>query len=151
MRLVKNTSLFWAWRRILKKSFLFVLKCTCSSFHVWRKPDLSLCCREQAATDVAGGGWRRDRLLIGPGSRPPRCTSRCGTCTPCYPVHVSVPPWQQQQADAAEYYPEAWRCLCRGRLYLPWLLLHPPTLRRLDRECTRLRSKTSTTYFILSH
>ncbi|KAG6538282.1 hypothetical protein ZIOFF_003395 [Zingiber officinale] len=60
--------------------------------------------------------------LQGSGSWPPKCTSRCGTCTPCSPVHVSVPPRQQQKqkkADAAEYYPEAWRCRCGGRLYVP--------------------------------
>ncbi|CAL9081384.1 unnamed protein product, partial [Musa textilis] len=54
--------------------------------------------------DPQGWGWRRRRQgpeaaavatrrrgLMGPGSRPPRCTSRCGACTPCWPVHVPVP------------------------------------------------------------
>ncbi|XP_074558012.1 uncharacterized protein LOC141813907 [Curcuma longa] len=86
----------------------------CSEATSWRRHS-----DYKAAADVAGGGRKKDRLLMGPGSRPPRCTSRCGTCTPCYPVHVSVPPRQQQKADAAEYYPEAWRCRCRGRLYVP--------------------------------
>ncbi|URD89996.1 hypothetical protein MUK42_28485 [Musa troglodytarum] len=79
--------------------------------------------------DPQGWGWRRRqgpeaavvatrrRGLMGPGSRPPRCTSRCGACTPCWPVHVPVPP--RAPADAAEYYPEAWRCKCGGRLYVP--------------------------------
>ncbi|KAK9124700.1 hypothetical protein Sjap_014302 [Stephania japonica] len=57
---------------------------------------------------------RRD--LSGPGSHPPRCTSKCGRCTPCLPVHVPVPPGE---SEPAEYYPEAWRCKCGNRLYMP--------------------------------
>ncbi|KAG8371559.1 hypothetical protein BUALT_Bualt13G0100600 [Buddleja alternifolia] len=60
------------------------------------------------------GGARR--LLGGPGSAPPRCTSKCGRCTPCKPVHVSVPPGMRV---TTEYYPEAWRCKCGNRLYMP--------------------------------
>ncbi|KAF8719475.1 hypothetical protein HU200_024198 [Digitaria exilis] len=57
------------------------------------------------------------RLLSGgPGSHPPRCTSKCGSCNPCYPVHVSVPPGV---FVTTEYYPEAWRCKCRNQLYMP--------------------------------
>ncbi|KAF0917654.1 hypothetical protein E2562_021163 [Oryza meyeriana var. granulata] len=57
------------------------------------------------------------RLLSGgPGSHPPRCTSKCGSCSPCSPVHVSVPPGV---LVTTEYYPEAWRCKCRNRLYMP--------------------------------
>ncbi|XP_022874401.1 uncharacterized protein LOC111393209 [Olea europaea var. sylvestris] len=60
------------------------------------------------------GGARR--LLGGPGSSPPRCTSKCGRCTPCKPVHVPVPPGTPV---TTEYYPEAWRCKCGNKLYLP--------------------------------
>ncbi|KAK8509940.1 hypothetical protein V6N13_118486 [Hibiscus sabdariffa] len=56
------------------------------------------------------------RLLSGPGSSPPRCISKCGNCTPCKPVHVSVPPGTPV---TAEYYPEAWRCKCGNKLYMP--------------------------------
>ncbi|KAG9141131.1 hypothetical protein Leryth_001635 [Lithospermum erythrorhizon] len=56
------------------------------------------------------------RLLGIPGSFPPRCTSKCGRCTPCKPVHVPVPPGTPVMA---EYYPEAWRCKCGNRLYMP--------------------------------
>ncbi|XP_057482967.1 EPIDERMAL PATTERNING FACTOR-like protein 6 [Actinidia eriantha] len=59
---------------------------------------------------------RTRRFLSGPGSWPPRCTSKCGRCTPCKPVHVSVPPGTPV---TAEYYPEAWRCKCGNRLYMP--------------------------------
>lgn len=57
------------------------------------------------------------RYLSGPGSSPPRCTSKCGRCTPCKPVHVPVPPGTPV---TTEYYPEAWRCKCGNRLYMPW-------------------------------
>lgn len=56
------------------------------------------------------------RYLSGPGSWPPRCTSKCGKCTPCKPVHVPVPPGTPV---TAEYYPEAWRCKCGNKLYMP--------------------------------
>ncbi|CAD6271817.1 unnamed protein product [Miscanthus lutarioriparius] len=57
------------------------------------------------------------RLLSGGlGSSPPRCTTKCGSCNPCYPVHVSVPPGV---LVTTEYYPEAWRCKCRNQLYMP--------------------------------
>uniref|UniRef100_A0A5B7AU64 Epidermal patterning factor-like protein n=1 Tax=Davidia involucrata TaxID=16924 RepID=A0A5B7AU64_DAVIN len=56
------------------------------------------------------------RFLSGPGSSPPRCTSKCGRCTPCKPVHVPVPPGTPV---TAEYYPEAWRCKCGNKLYMP--------------------------------
>ncbi|KAK3138482.1 hypothetical protein QOZ80_5AG0369490 [Eleusine coracana subsp. coracana] len=69
--------------------------------------------QEEAA--VVGGGGRR-LLSGGPGSHPPRCTAKCGSCNPCYPVHVSVPPGV---LVTTEYYPEAWRCKCRNQLYMP--------------------------------
>lgn len=56
------------------------------------------------------------RNLGGPGSSPPRCTSKCGKCTPCKPVHVPVPPGTPV---TAEYYPEAWRCKCGNKLFMP--------------------------------
>jgi hypothetical protein len=71
----------------------------------------------QAGCSTGGGQWRRRRLLAeGPGSYPPRCTSKCGDCSPCYPVHVAVPPGVPV---TTEYYPEAWRCKCGNRLYMP--------------------------------
>ncbi|RDX74936.1 EPIDERMAL PATTERNING FACTOR-like protein 6, partial [Mucuna pruriens] len=59
--------------------------------------------------------WAR-RFLGGPGSSPPLCTSKCGSCTPCRPVHVTVPPGTPV---TAEYYPEAWRCKCGNKLNMP--------------------------------
>ncbi|KAH7837655.1 hypothetical protein Vadar_016366 [Vaccinium darrowii] len=56
------------------------------------------------------------RFLGGPGSWPPRCTSKCGRCSPCKPVHVPVPPGTPV---TTEYYPEAWRCKCGNRLFMP--------------------------------
>lgn len=60
----------------------------------------------------------RRRLSFGPGSFPPRCMYKCGRCAPCYPVHVPVPPGTL--FFPTEYYPEAWRCKCGNRLYMPW-------------------------------
>ncbi|XP_019159648.1 PREDICTED: EPIDERMAL PATTERNING FACTOR-like protein 4 isoform X2 [Ipomoea nil] len=65
---------------------------------------------------LSGGGGGARRMLGGPGSSPPRCTSKCGRCTPCKPVHVPVPPGTPV---TAEYYPEAWRCKCGNKLYMP--------------------------------
>ncbi|XP_019418354.1 PREDICTED: uncharacterized protein LOC109329134 isoform X2 [Lupinus angustifolius] len=56
------------------------------------------------------------RFLGGPGSSPPQCTSKCGNCTPCRPVHVPVP---AGTSVTAEYYPEAWRCMCGNKLNMP--------------------------------
>ena len=82
--------------------------------------DYSSCCwRMQGCyinTGVQGQGQWRRLLAEGPGSYPPRCTSKCGDCSPCYPVHVAVPPGVPV---TNEYYPEAWRCKCGNRLYMP--------------------------------
>lgn len=64
--------------------------------------------------EVGPVGWRQ--WLSGPGSSPPRCKSKCGKCTPCKPVHVPVPPGTPV---TTEYYPEAWRCKCGNKLYMP--------------------------------
>ncbi|XP_074294679.1 EPIDERMAL PATTERNING FACTOR-like protein 4 [Silene latifolia] len=57
---------------------------------------------------------RRD--LLGPGSAPPTCRSKCGKCTPCKAVHVPIQPGVSMPL---EYYPEAWRCKCGNKLYMP--------------------------------
>ncbi|PKU74472.1 EPIDERMAL PATTERNING FACTOR-like protein 6 [Dendrobium catenatum] len=51
-----------------------------------------------------------------PGSDPPRCTNKCGECTPCRPVHVPVPPGT---TVTTEYYPEAWLCKCGEKFFIP--------------------------------
>ncbi|XP_057249240.1 EPIDERMAL PATTERNING FACTOR-like protein 4 [Beta vulgaris subsp. vulgaris] len=58
----------------------------------------------------------RRRVLIGPGSWPPRCNSKCGSCTPCKAVHVPIQPGV---SVPLEYYPEAWRCKCGNKMYMP--------------------------------
>uniref|UniRef100_A0A0D9V7A2 Epidermal patterning factor-like protein n=1 Tax=Leersia perrieri TaxID=77586 RepID=A0A0D9V7A2_9ORYZ len=70
---------------------------------------------QQEQGSVGARRWRR-LLGEGPGSYPPRCTAKCGACVPCYPVHVAVPPGVPV---TTEYYPEAWRCKCGNRLYMP--------------------------------
>ncbi|KAK4434051.1 EPIDERMAL PATTERNING FACTOR-like protein 4 [Sesamum alatum] len=56
------------------------------------------------------------RRLGGPGSWPPTCRSKCGRCAPCKPVHVPIQPGFSMPL---EYYPEAWRCKCGDKLFLP--------------------------------
>ncbi|ONK76528.1 uncharacterized protein A4U43_C03F29180 [Asparagus officinalis] len=56
------------------------------------------------------------RLLVGPGSSPPTCRARCGTCFPCRPVRVAIQP---SLITPLEYYPEAWRCKCGNKLFMP--------------------------------
>ncbi|GLT78598.1 hypothetical protein SLA2020_501280 [Shorea laevis] len=56
------------------------------------------------------------KRLIGPGSWPPSCRSRCGNCSPCKPVHVPIHPGV---SFPLEYYPEAWRCKCGNKLFMP--------------------------------
>ncbi|XP_020704149.1 EPIDERMAL PATTERNING FACTOR-like protein 4 [Dendrobium catenatum] len=56
------------------------------------------------------------QLLNGPGSSPPTCRWRCGRCFPCRPVHVAIQPGR---SIPLEYYPEAWRCKCGNKLFMP--------------------------------
>ncbi|KAH7279856.1 hypothetical protein KP509_37G040800 [Ceratopteris richardii] len=58
---------------------------------------------------------RETRALVG--SSPPSCYKKCGTCIPCksalVPIHTG------SMIIREEYYPEAWRCQCRGKIYNP--------------------------------
>ncbi|KDP40229.1 hypothetical protein JCGZ_02227 [Jatropha curcas] len=56
------------------------------------------------------------KRLSGPGSSPPTCRSKCGRCLPCKPVHVPIQPGLSMPL---EYYPEAWRCKCGNKLFMP--------------------------------
>ncbi|KAK6117204.1 hypothetical protein DH2020_036051 [Rehmannia glutinosa] len=56
------------------------------------------------------------RRLGGPGSSPPSCRSKCGRCAPCKAVHVAIQPGMSMPL---EYYPEAWRCKCGNKLFMP--------------------------------
>ncbi|CAD5189747.1 unnamed protein product [Musa acuminata subsp. malaccensis] len=60
--------------------------------------------------------WVARRRLAGPGSSPPTCWARCGRCFPCRPVHVAIQPGR---SVPLEYYPEAWRCKCGSKLFMP--------------------------------
>ncbi|XP_042424268.1 uncharacterized protein LOC122011901 [Zingiber officinale] len=66
--------------------------------------------RVQGRRRGLGGGSGR------PGSYPPLCAAKCGACSPCNPVHEAVRPGQPA---VEEYYPEAWRCKCANKLYMP--------------------------------
>ncbi|KFK24464.1 hypothetical protein AALP_AAs49657U000100 [Arabis alpina] len=56
------------------------------------------------------------KRLGGPGSSPPTCRSKCGKCQPCKPVRVPIQPGL---SIPLEYYPEAWRCKCGNKLFMP--------------------------------
>ncbi|KAF9618584.1 hypothetical protein IFM89_002279 [Coptis chinensis] len=56
------------------------------------------------------------RRLGGPGSSPPTCRFKCGRCRPCKPVRVPIQPGV---SVPLEYYPEAWRCKCHNKLFMP--------------------------------
>ncbi|KAL0457157.1 UNVERIFIED_CONTAM: EPIDERMAL PATTERNING FACTOR-like protein 4 [Sesamum latifolium] len=56
------------------------------------------------------------RRLGGLGSSPPSCRSKCGMCAPCRAVHVPIQPGMSMPL---EYYPEAWRCECGNKLFMP--------------------------------
>ncbi|KAK3118893.1 hypothetical protein QOZ80_9BG0710180 [Eleusine coracana subsp. coracana] len=58
----------------------------------------------------------RRRWLVGPGSSPPTCRSRCGRCQPCRAARVAIQPGVGPQW---EYYPEVWRCKCGNKLFMP--------------------------------
>nr|CAB3504676.1 unnamed protein product [Digitaria exilis] len=77
--------------------------------------------RRVAARPEDGYSWdpvtaAARRGLVGPGSSPPTCRSRCGGCHPCRPVHVAIQPGR---SFVLEYYPEAWRCKCGNKLFMP--------------------------------
>ncbi|KAG2317375.1 hypothetical protein Bca4012_068268 [Brassica carinata] len=56
------------------------------------------------------------KRLGGPGSAPPICRSKCGKCEPCKAVHVPIQPGL---IAPLEYYPEAWRCKCGNKIFMP--------------------------------
>ncbi|CAN0857164.1 EPIDERMAL PATTERNING FACTOR-like protein 4 [Linum grandiflorum] len=74
----------------------------------------------QGARDDNKYNSRRSESVLlrmgGPGSWPPTCRSKCGGCGPCKPVHVPVQPGL---SFPLEYYPEAWRCKCGNKLFMP--------------------------------
>ncbi|CAM8991758.1 hypothetical protein QQ045_008914 [Rhodiola kirilowii] len=71
---------------------------------------------EMIAAASRSNGRREVRRMMGPGSHPPNCRSKCGPCAPCRPVHVPVRPGLSKPLD---YYPEAWRCKCGNSLFIP--------------------------------
>lgn len=77
-------------------------------------------CRKWAAAGSYGSRGRgliiskRGRI----GSTPPKCVSKCSKCTPCMAVRVPIQPGRTK-VSLMEYYPEAWRCKCKNKLYMP--------------------------------
>ncbi|XP_022748972.1 EPIDERMAL PATTERNING FACTOR-like protein 5 [Durio zibethinus] len=77
--------------------------------------------QEREGSKKRNGSGVLDRFLAqkrldGPGSSPPSCRSKCGSCSPCKPVHVPIQPGCSMPL---EYYPEAWRCECGHKLFMP--------------------------------
>ncbi|KAF9620541.1 hypothetical protein IFM89_013206 [Coptis chinensis] len=68
--------------------------------------------RRNEMMELVMGRRRLGRL----GSAPPSCRSKCGRCSPCKPVHVPIQPGRSM---TLEYYPEAWRCKCGNKLFMP--------------------------------
>lgn len=94
-----------------------------SNCATWQLPADGRKVARAAAAEEEVVGDREDRELRlvrrqlgGPGSSPPRCTLKCGKCTPCTAVRVLVHPGTPVKA---EYYPEAWRCKCGDKLFMP--------------------------------
>ncbi|XP_039007233.1 EPIDERMAL PATTERNING FACTOR-like protein 4 [Hibiscus syriacus] len=77
--------------------------------------------RVREGSKKRSGSEVTDRFLSqkqhsGPGSQPPSCRSSCGSCSPCKPVHVPIQPSLMMPL---EYYPEAWRCKCGNKIFMP--------------------------------
>ncbi|GMN46771.1 hypothetical protein TIFTF001_015952 [Ficus carica] len=70
----------------------------------------------ESVTSVDRRVFEAQKRLAGPGSSPPTCRSKCGRCSPCKPVHVPIQPGL---SIPLEYYPEAWRCKCGNKLFMP--------------------------------
>nr|KYP72973.1 Polygalacturonase [Cajanus cajan] len=71
---------------------------------------------EESATGSPVGSATSD--VRGPGSTPPNCESKCGSCTPCKRVLVAVSPLEIEPMGP-EYYPIIWMCECVNKLYKP--------------------------------
>ncbi|EYU27796.1 hypothetical protein MIMGU_mgv11b016438mg, partial [Erythranthe guttata] len=68
---------------------------------------------QQQSTSGEGAG------LIGvESSEPPSCQGVCEGCEPCTLVLVRYHPPGAVGTDE-NFYPEVWRCKCRGRFYVP--------------------------------
>ncbi|CAI9107128.1 OLC1v1006419C1 [Oldenlandia corymbosa var. corymbosa] len=73
--------------------------------------------KEHGFAHVDGVGRKHSRPV---GSSPPSCGGKCGGCTPCSPIRVTVPPkGGERLMMSAEYYPQRWNCSCGGKLYHP--------------------------------
>ncbi|KAL6343649.1 hypothetical protein AAG906_025014 [Vitis piasezkii] len=72
--------------------------------------------RKRGSGSVALERVLTQKRLGGPGSSPPTCRSKCGRCAPCKAVHVPIQPGF---SIPLEYYPEAWRCKCGNKLFMP--------------------------------
>ncbi|KAI5063889.1 hypothetical protein GOP47_0020559 [Adiantum capillus-veneris] len=82
--------------------------------------------------------WRRTVSQEVMGSIPRSCSfAKCNGCVPCRPIQMRVDPTGNSktmgsssgttstgydphaQDDGEQYYPQAWRCQCKGKFYMP--------------------------------
>ncbi|KAL1536114.1 hypothetical protein AAHA92_28814 [Salvia divinorum] len=84
--------------------------------HQYRRHQLTLFAAVTTLLFLASSSAFSFSSSVGPGSSPPSCRSKCGWCTPCEAVHVAIHPGFSSKL---EYYPEAWRCKCRDKIFIP--------------------------------
>ncbi|XP_052190552.1 EPIDERMAL PATTERNING FACTOR-like protein 5 [Diospyros lotus] len=102
---------------------VFLLFASSSAFSLCPTRQLGGGVREEGEEGRRPSGWKfwgrvlmtQKRLSL-PGSSPPTCRSKCGSCSPCKAVHVPIQPGF---SVPLEYYPEAWRCKCGNKLFMP--------------------------------
>ncbi|KAL2899596.1 EPIDERMAL PATTERNING FACTOR-like protein 3 [Bienertia sinuspersici] len=63
-------------------------------------------------------GSEKYKGMNGPGSRPPNCEHKCGSCNPC--VAIQVPTISGHLGiQYANYEPISWKCKCGATFYSP--------------------------------
>lgn len=96
-----------------KRSSFDLLESTAEKLHMKQAAtrfDRHLIVSRHAGSDVEGM-----RALVG--SSPPKCIKKCRACIPC--KSVLVPIHTISRETPTQYYPEAWRCECKGKIYNP--------------------------------
>ncbi|EOA17700.1 hypothetical protein CARUB_v10006072mg [Capsella rubella] len=102
-----------------RRRFLLAVLTALALLHLFSASSVSVDGRwigQRTGSGLPGGFIEDNKRFGGPGSSPPTCRSKCGRCQPCKPVHVPIQPGLSMPL---EYYPEAWRCKCNNKLFMP--------------------------------